>query len=157
MNGMELHGQIVRDNVLICCAENGYAWSGIVVADGSVGSLVENNIAFNWGSLVVYACSSNPTQFVRNTITRNNTSYAGLNWQIYQNTHPNITGTQVLSNHIHDCAGIRIGGEATVRGNVVDNGTGMDYYYDPSAIVQIADNYGDRVTVKDGAQVTNII
>jgi hypothetical protein len=156
MGGRELLGQIVRDNVLIFGNENGYPCPAIVVADGSVGAVVENNLAFGWGNLVVYACDQKPTQFVRDTITRNNRSWAGLNWQIYQNGQPNITGTQVLSNVIYGSAGVRIGGCATVRGNIVDNGGSLDYFYDPSAVVTIADNYGPQVSILPGAQITSI-
>lgn len=157
MGGAELHGQEVRGNVLVFGSEGGYPYPAIVVADGSVGAVVEDNLAFGWGILAMPGCSALPTQFVRDTILRNNRSYAGLNWQIYQNTQPNITNTQVLCNVITGCAGVRIGGAATVRGNIVDNGSGMDYYYDSSAVVQIADNFGERVTIQPGAQVTTLV
>lgn len=156
MSAIELLGTVVRNNVLVFCSESGGSYSAIVVADGCVGAIVEDNIGFGWGLFVVYACSSAPTQFVRDTITRNNKSWAGWNWQIYQNIQPNITGTQIISNVIYGCVGIRVGGIAVVRGNIVDNGTNLDYFYDPTSVVQIADNYGDRVTILAGAQVTTI-
>jgi hypothetical protein len=156
MDGESLRNQVVRDNVLIFCNEGGYPYSSIIVADGCVGAVVENNLAFGWGNLVVYACEQKPTQFVRDTITRNNRSWAGLNWQIYQSAQPNITGTQVLSNIITGGPGVRIGGCATVRGNLIDNGSGIDYWYDATAVVTIADNYGSNVSIQPGAQVTSI-
>jgi hypothetical protein len=154
MSGRELHNQIARDNVLIFCNEGGYPFPAVVVADGSVGAVVENNLAFGWGVLVACVCDANPFQFVRDTMVRNNRSYAGLNWQIYQPALPNVTNTQVLSNVINDSMGVSISGSATVRGNIVNNG--LDYHYGAAAVVQISDNYGPVVVIEAGAQVTSI-